>query len=364
MPVLDYFVNNLVMLFELVGLFIILFISAHVSKQVKLYTRITILLLFISMLVTATENWLGSRDTYTVWRPILTSFKYTFYPLILLSVILMVSQFMAPIPLKWFLPALIPVVVALPIYLSSQWTGLVFKYATDTNSWGGGPLRLLPYIIFVFYLVIFLAQNIVYLRYYSTRNRIIALYIALGYLAIVVTYFIIEKTEDFNPLFTTSVLFYFLFIYIHLASIDPLTGLKNRQSYYQDMDEFKHKITFISSIDMNDLKLINDNEGHAAGDEAIKTIAKILKNNVGLRANCYRVGGDEFMIFFFYNSENEVKKRIASMREEIEKANYSCAFGYAKRNPKLTMEENIQISDQKMYENKAEMKVAKKKDKK
>ena len=343
MPVLDYFVNNLVMLFELVGLFIILFISAHVSKQVKLYTRITILLLFISMLVTATENWLGSRDTYTVWRPILTSFKYTFYPLILLSVILMVSQFMAPIPLKWFLPALIPVVVALPIYLSSQWTGLVFKYATDTNSWGGGPLRLLPYIIFVFYLVIFLA---------------------LGSLAIVVTYFIIEKTEDFNPLFTTSVLFYFLFIYIHLASIDPLTGLKNRQSYYQDMDEFKHKITFISSIDMNDLKLINDNEGHAAGDEAIKTIAKILKNNVGLRANCYRVGGDEFMIFFFYNSENEVKKRIASMREEIEKANYSCAFGYAKRNPKLTMEENIQISDQKMYENKAEMKVAKKKDKK
>ena len=78
MPVLDYFVNNFVMLFELVGLFIILFISAHVSKQVKLYTRITILLLFISMLVTATENWLASRDTYTVWRPILTSFKYTF----------------------------------------------------------------------------------------------------------------------------------------------------------------------------------------------------------------------------------------------------------------------------------------------
>ena len=50
------------------------------------------------------------------------------------------------------------------------------------------------------------------------------------------------------------------------------------------------------SLDLNNLKCVNDNLGHAIGDVYIKTAARILRTSFH-SANIYRVGGDEFSIF-------------------------------------------------------------------
>lgn len=350
-----YILNNFVMLFELIGLIIILFISAHVSKVVRNYTRLAVLLLFLSITITLLESWTQTFTTLSIWRPILTSLKYLIYPSISIILIMLVSENNKPLPKKWIIALLIPHLITVPIYFSSQWTKLVFHFSND-NHYGGGVLSNLPYFIFSFYLVIFVGLNILYLKNYSVRNRIIALYITLVSAACVVVYAIIGKTDDYNPIFTSALVLYLFFIYIHKASIDTLTGLRNRQSYYQDILEGEHNITFVASVDMNDLKIINDTKGHAAGDEALSVVAKTINGCLGRKTRCYRVGGDEFMILSTLEHEDEINAMIKQIKEALNNCPYPCAFGYAERKNGKSIEGAIKESDELMYVNKAEMK--------
>ena len=165
-----------------------------------------------------------------------------------------------------------------------------------------------------------------------------------------------EADKDYSALFTSAIVLYYLFIYIHLSKIDSLTLLSNRQNYYADMRSNSKSITGVVSIDMNDLKILNDKYGHEAGDEALKKVADIMRDYVCKEATVYRVGGDEFMIFFKDATEEEISKNIDLMREKINESGYSCAFGYAMRENGETIEDTIRRSDVKMYEDKAFLK--------
>lgn len=69
---------------------------------------------------------------------------------------------------------------------------------------------------------------------------------------------------------------------------DPLTGIGNRRAY----DE-SQKLPVQVSIDLDSLKWVNDNLGHAAGDELIKALGTALGDE---SVSAYRVGGDEFAL--------------------------------------------------------------------
>lgn len=47
-------------------------------------------------------------------------------------------------------------------------------------------------------------------------------------------------------------------------------------------------------FDLNNLKLINDSLGHLAGDQMIRSFARLLKESMPKNAKLYRYGGDEF----------------------------------------------------------------------
>lgn len=81
-----------------------------------------------------------------------------------------------------------------------------------------------------------------------------------------------------------------------LTQKDSLTGLLNRQAYYADVDSERQSITAIVSLDMNGLKVINDNLGHSAGDEALVTLSLCFMKALKRRQSGYRIGGDEFVI--------------------------------------------------------------------
>ena len=296
MPVVNFILNNHVMIFELIGLLIILFISVHISPEMKLYTRITILFLFIAVIVENVEAWTQRFEKYNVARSLLTATKYSIYPLILIIINEMMSVGRKKHPLKIKLLFLLPEIIAVPLYFSSQWTHLIF-YVNEKNEFISGPIRFLPYGIFVFYLIGFIVKNIMFLRYYETRDRIILLFITLGAFILVVLHMIFSEKKDYTAIFTSAMVFYFLFIYIHMASIDPLTGLMNRQIYYQDLAINHDKIQSVVSLDMNELKYYNDNFGHDKGDEALKVVANVIKTSSASK-KVYRIGGDEFIIFY------------------------------------------------------------------
>lgn len=80
---------------------------------------------------------------------------------------------------------------------------------------------------------------------------------------------------------------------------DVLTGLYNRVYFEEYTSEIMSKDIFplsIISADCDDLKVINDQFGHAAGDQYISLAAKLLSENLPKSCVIFRMGGDEFLV--------------------------------------------------------------------
>ena len=349
----SFITSNYVVLFEFVGLLIMLGISAHVPSRMKRLTITAVLLLFFELVVYYVEMWTQDFETLSLARPLLTAAKYSIYPFILYVMTMITVKTRLP----WYknLLILLPATVVIPIYFSSQWTGLVCTFS-ESNHWAPGPLRYLPYVIFAIYLVLFLVRNIVFLHSETQQIRGILYFIIIAPVVGVLLYLFLDYSDDYSAIFTSSIVLYYLFIYLHFARFDPLTGLLNRQVYYFDMNTGSNRISYAVSIDLNDLKHINDSYGHDAGDTALKTVAAVLRKNVGRNGTLYRIGGDEFVIFYRDVDESAVAKAIEKMRAEMAKTPYVCAFGYAKRGPLHSVEDAVRYADHEMYDDKAQIK--------
>lgn len=70
---------------------------------------------------------------------------------------------------------------------------------------------------------------------------------------------------------------------------DPVTGVNNRRAFDRGMSQV------VAILDLDSLKWINDNEGHAAGDALLRELATELAVEFG-KAHVYRIAGDEFAI--------------------------------------------------------------------
>ncbi len=348
----DFLLDNYAMFYEWIGLLVMLGVSVHIPRKMKQQTRIVVGLLFAETLFFYLERWTQTFETLNLLRPLLTATVYTLYPVIMWLCMQITSTGRFFGRRMWLL--LIPEFISIPLFYTSQWTHLV-AWFTEENGYNGGPLSYWPYILFAFYAVCFAVNNMLYFRHYARKSRLIAAYIIIGPLVGVLLYLIWGVGRDYSVFFTSAIVLYFIYIYIHTARIDTLTKLLNRQSYYRDIETAKN-ISGVVSIDMNDLKVINDTEGHAAGDTALTTVAAVMRDNCGRGGTVYRVGGDEFMIFYTATGEADIASAIAAMRREMAKTPYVCAFGYAMRRSGMALMDAIRVSDARMYEDKALLK--------
>ena len=102
-----------------------------------------------------------------------------------------------------------------------------------------------------------------------------------------------------------------------IAYKDALTGLYNRTKCLQIFEVLDKGVNdfAIVSIDMNGLKLVNDNYGHNAGDKLIKTFAEVLKDAFAGIGPVIRVGGDEFLVIVRSEHLCDVDHSFAMMAE-------------------------------------------------
>lgn len=78
-----------------------------------------------------------------------------------------------------------------------------------------------------------------------------------------------------------------------LAYMDSLTTTYNRNMLEEMRRDLETKTLYVTMVDMDNLKQINDKEGHYAGDQAIRFIADQLKR---ISEAVFRLGGDEFLL--------------------------------------------------------------------
>lgn len=153
---------------------------------------------------------------------------------------------------------------------------------------------------------------------------------------------------------------------------DFLTKLYNRRGFEQFSDEEfaeskKHNIkTMTLSIDMDNLKYINDVYGHSHGDLALQTIADAMRQACSGCEICARIGGDEFAVFGYDYSEEKAKQYTENFLQYLKDFNaqsnlpycVNASFGYTISDPSLSIsrENYMKASDDLLYQNKRKRK--------
>ncbi|SDC55352.1 diguanylate cyclase (GGDEF) domain-containing protein [Paracidovorax valerianellae] len=105
----------------------------------------------------------------------------------------------------------------------------------------------------------------------------------------------------------------------YLGKHDVLTQLRNRAFYVEELNRLTRKGPWpvaVLVIDMNGLKAINDEEGHAAGDAMLRRVGEVLAKAVDAPACAARIGGDEFTVLMPATDErgaHSLMERIGSM---------------------------------------------------
>lgn len=109
-----------------------------------------------------------------------------------------------------------------------------------------------------------------------------------------------------------------------LSETDEMTGLRNKRSFNSMLKaEMNTAIRYsrrfsIMMIDTDNLKEINDNYGHKAGDRYIQLIATIIQNNLRSSDIVSRIGGDEFTVLMPETDPSDAKDAGEKIRVAIQ----------------------------------------------
>ncbi len=145
---------------------------------------------------------------------------------------------------------------------------------------------------------------------------------------------------------------------------DYLTGLYNRNFFEEEMQRLsdgRYAPVSLIICDLDELKLINDTQGHQAGDEMLIQAAEILRSNFRSSDIVARIGGDEFAVLLTQTGPETAKTLIDRLQEALEKFNrssplfpLSLSMGYAvAEKAPMDMQALFREADNRMYRDKA-----------
>lgn len=110
-----------------------------------------------------------------------------------------------------------------------------------------------------------------------------------------------------------------------LSQTDELTGLLNRRGFQQVLERNLRSSArygetgLLAYIDLDGFKSINDEYGHAAGDDILCAVSKLLQKNVRSTDYAARLGGDEFAILFVRADLQPARERARDIARAVNK---------------------------------------------
>lgn len=144
--------------------------------------------------------------------------------------------------------------------------------------------------------------------------------------------------------------------------LDEATGLPNKNKCEEILTLEAEQNMAICVFDLNNLRIINNQQGHERGDLYIRSFAKSLRKGVDENQFVGRCGGDEFIAFFKNVTKEDVKRNLENIKKECAKCSeiplsYAAGFAYSNDFSKLTMRELFCQADKNMYIDKNQAKI-------
>ena len=155
----------------------------------------------------------------------------------------------------------------------------------------------------------------------------------------------------------------------YLGQHDVLSGLKNRAFFTDEVERLRRKGSYPLTaivLDLNNLKQINDEFGHAAGDSMLRRCGEIISQSVEKPCQASRTGGDEFIILMPGSGEQDGQRLMEDIEKLIVINNQyyatqqplSVSMGMATCASAEWLDEMLRRADLAMYEKKREFHAA------
>lgn len=135
-----------------------------------------------------------------------------------------------------------------------------------------------------------------------------------------------------------------------IASKDSLTNLRNRYSLRQDFEMYIGIPLHVAFIDLDNFKTMNDTKGHVYGDKVLAAVGKALTESFRT-SNCYRYGGDEFLIIAEKETEESFRASFENVKKQLSDFDIQLSGGYTFGVPETTAELRAMImqADEMLY---------------
>lgn len=340
------FIENYIIIVLIVGFSILLTNRLNIETSKKNKLKELLLAVILMNICSSVEKYLGNLDEFHYSRVFFSFICYSLRPFIVISFISLLTENKIIQYFKYL------TIINSLIYGTCFFSDIAFSF-TDTNTFLRGPLGYSSHILCIFYLLLLIYLIVKKHNNQSWIKTIVISYITLACLIGFFLDWTTGTTSLYDDVILIGVLIYYLYLYMEYNKIDPLTSTFNRATFYNDIDKYKTKITSVISIDMNNLKIINDTYGHTGGDEALITISNIFLSTDTKYSRVYRVGGDEFVVLCFYQNKEMVKDYIKKTKEKLKKTKYTCSFGFV-YNHNNDIYELYKEADDLMYKEKEE----------
>lgn len=337
----------------LIALFFLVFLMTNktlVGGMRRRFIMATVVVLFLTV-ADALDYWCEHWPEPSVLRYLTSATGYTLRPAAIMLMILSFQRHTRKHDRYMYLAMIINAVLA----YTSVFTHWMF-YFDEVNEFWRGPLGASPFVLSAIYMLILVQRAVIKFRVGDKREAAVLGMIALMSVVSVAMESIFHFKFMINAVGMISIVFYYLYLHTQTYKRDALTQTLNRHSFYNDSAYYQRGQMIVISIDINNLKQINDGYGHAQGDKAISTVAASIYAHLQQRGQLYRVGGDEFMVLCPKTTEPEAKKMMKKILQEVDKNGYSIAWGMASYEPDMNFDQVCSESDARMYENKKQCK--------
>ncbi len=140
-----------------------------------------------------------------------------------------------------------------------------------------------------------------------------------------------------------------------LAHTDSLTHLFNlrgweKQIVMENARCQRYKIDYaIVILDMDDLKKINDKQGHEKGDEELKKLAHFLEGSIREHDIAARLGGDEFGLFLYQSNRQQTNKTIKRIQNELVEHDINVSVGVSQSMTGRSIKDMVRLADKRLY---------------
>jgi diguanylate cyclase (GGDEF)-like protein len=143
------------------------------------------------------------------------------------------------------------------------------------------------------------------------------------------------------------------------ATHDELTGLYNRKYFENLRPEIAERNVALLIVDVDNFKLINDNYGHAAGDEIIRKVAWSISGSFRSHDVICRIGGDEFAVVMMDMTpgfSNAIRNKVGMIRQKLDKEDgmpdVTVSIGVAFSADAADTDELFRNADEALYDSK------------